>query len=127
MDSLGRIVEIHDFKSNMYGASVWARYFLTKTEIPVIENIFLHGEVEYLMFINNYKLNPYGNYIDIYSNRYVYEDEKITLTGIFLGGGLRQMIGGRSYMYIELLWNLNEEYYSPYSNPRIRIGVAAGF
>jgi len=111
----------------MYGGSVWSRYFLTKTEIPVIENIFLHAEVEPLMFVNKYKLDPDGDYFDIYNNRYVNEDEKITLTGFFMGGGLRQMIGRRSYMYLELLWNFNEEFYSPYSNPRIRIGVAAGF
>jgi len=127
VDQNGKLLGLYDFKSNMYGGSVWSRYFLTKTEIPVIENIFLHAEVEPLMFVNKYKLDPDGDYFDIYNNRYVNEDEKITLTGFFMGGGLRQMIGRRSYMYLELLWNFNEEFYSPYSNPRIRIGVAAGF
>jgi hypothetical protein len=121
--------ELSDFKSNMYGFSVFARYFLTKTEIPVIENIFLHAEIEPLIFINNFKMMPYqnGNYLDIFGNYYIKEKEQISLTGIFLGGGLRQMISERSYLYIEVLWNFNEELYSPYSNPRIRIGLAAGF
>ena len=127
VDDNGGIVSLHDFKTNMYGVSFWGRYFLTKTEIPVIENIFLHAEVEPLMFVNQYKYDPDGNYRDVYNNRYVNEDERINVTGIFLGGGLRQMIGGRSYMYLELLWNVNDELYSPYSNPRIRIGIAAGF
>lgn len=127
VDGSGYIVDLYDFKTNMYGGSIWARYFLTKTEIPVIENLFLHAEVEPLLFVNNYKLDPAGDFRDIYNNRYVEANERITLTGIFLGGGLRQMIGGRSYLYLELLWNFNEELYSPYSNPRIRIGVAAGF
>ena len=127
VDSLGRIVSLHDFKTNMYGMSFWARYFLTQTEIPVIENIFLHAEVEPLMFVNKYKLDPAGNYRDIYNYRYVNENERLNVTGYFLGGGLRQPIGGRSFMYLEVLWNFNDEIYSPYSNPRIRIGVAAGF
>lgn len=128
LDSVGSPTnDWYDFKTNMYGGSFWVRYFLSKTEIPVIENIFLHGEVEPLVFINNYSYNPQGDYIDVYGNRYINEDERISLTGVFLGGGLRQMIGGRSYMYLELLWNFNEEIYSPYSNPRIRIGVAVGF
>lgn len=117
-----------DFKSNMYGVSVFARYFLTKTEIPIVENIFLHVEIEPLIFINNFKMMPYqqGNYLDIFGNYYAKEKEQISLTGIFLGGGLRQMISERSYLYIEVLWNFNEELYSPYSNPRIRIGLAVG-
>lgn len=127
IDSVGSIVGLYDFKSNIYGGSVWARYFLTKTEIPIIENIFLHVEVEPLVFVNKYTPNPYGNYIDIYNTRYVKQNDQISLTGVFLGGGLRQPIGGRSYMYIEVLWDFNEDFYSPYSNPRIRIGVAAGF
>jgi hypothetical protein len=127
VSSSGQDVSFYDFKTNIYGMSFWARYYLTKTEIPVIENIFLHAEVEPLMFVNKYTLDPAGEYRDVYGNRYVREDDRINVTGYFLGGGLRQMLGSRSYMYLELLWNFNDELYSPYSNPRIRIGVAAGF
>jgi len=127
LDDNGQVVDVFDFKTNMYGGSIWARYFLTKTEIPVIENLFLHGEVEPLTFVNNYKYSPSGNVLDRYGNRYVEEKERINMTGVFLGGGLSQPVGGRSYMYIEVLWDFNEELYSPYSNPRIRIGFAAGF
>ena len=127
-DSTGAIYisDLYDLKTNMYGGSVWARYFLTGIGVPVIENLFLHAEVEPLLFINNFTYNPSGIYYDPYGNRYSKNQEQISLTGIFLGGGIQQPIGGRSYMYLEILWNFNEELYSPYSNPRIRIGVAVG-
>ncbi len=120
---------LSDLKNNIYGGSVFARYFLTGIGIPVIENMFLHAEVEPLIFTNDYKLMPYkqGDFIDAYGNYYINENEQLTITSYFLGGGLRQMITDRSYLYIEVLWNFNEELYSPYSNPRIRIGFAAGF
>lgn len=126
-DEYGNVISIEDFKSNMFGFSIWSRYYLSKIGIPFIENIFLHAEVEPLMFINKYHYNPSGLYFDPWNTPYAKGDEKINFTGIFLGGGLRQMIGGRSYMYIEVVWDLNEDFYSPYSNPRIRIGVAAAF
>lgn len=116
-----------DYKSNMYGMSIWARYFLTKTEIPIIENLFLHTEIEPLWFTNQYSYNPNGDFRDPYLTPMSKRNETINVIGIFVGGGLRQPIGNRSYMYLEIVWDLNEELYSPYSNPRIRIGFAAGF
>jgi len=119
--------ELTDFKSNIYGFSIWSRYYLSKIGMPVIENIFLHAEVEPLTFINKYSMSSNGEFRDPWGNRYTEKDDRINLTGIFLGGGLRQMLGARSYLYIEVVWDFNESLYSPYSNPRIRIGVAAGF
>jgi len=126
-DSTGTyITDWSDYKTNIYGGSIWARYFLKGIEIPIIENIFFHVEVEPLVFNNNFVLDPNGDY---YDGRYWYSkgNQRNTITGIFLGGGLQQPLGGRSYMYLEVLWNFNEDlYYTPYSNPRIRIGIAAG-
>ena len=123
------IGHFRDLKNNIYGGSIFARYFLTGIGIPVIENMFLHAEVEPLIFTNDYKLVPYnqGDFMDAYGNYYIKKTNRLTITSYFLGGGLRQMITDRSYLYIEVLWNFNEELYSPYSNPRIRIGFAAGF
>jgi hypothetical protein len=112
---------------NIYGGSVWSRYFLTRTEIPVIENTFLHVEYEPLFIAHDHIFNPSGVFVDPYGSRFSKGRDNITLHGIFVGGGIRQPIGGRSFMYLEVLWNLNEELYSFYSNPRIRIGIAAGF
>lgn len=117
----------YDLKTNIFGGSIWARYFLTKTEIPIIENIFLHGEIEPLTFVNKFRFSPLGEYYDPFGNAYIRDEERINLTGVFFGGGLSQPVGGKSYMYIEVLWDFNEQLYSPYSNPRIRIGFAAGF
>ena len=116
-----------NLKMNIYGGSVWSRYFLTRTEIPVIENAFLHAEYEPLVIAHDYIFNPNGIFKDPYGSRFSKGRDNITLHGIFVGGGIRQPIGGRSFMYLEVLWNLNEELYSFYSNPRIRIGIAAGF
>jgi len=122
----GSISGLYDLKSNIYGGSFWMRYFLTGIGIPVIENIFLHAEVEPLMFTNKYRFDPGGEFYDPYGNRYAQGNEQITFTSFFLGGGFRQMLGQTSYMYLEVLWNFNEVLYTPYSNPRIRIGIAAG-
>lgn len=116
-----------NLKMNIYGGSVWSRYFLTRTEIPVIENVFLHLEYEPLFIAHDHTHNLNGTFIDLFGNRFSKAKDNITLHGIFVGGGIRQPIGGRSFMYLEVLWNLNEELYSIYSNPRIRIGIAAGF
>lgn len=116
-----------NLKMNIYGGSVWSRYFLTRIEIPVIENTFLHVEYEPLFIAHDHTFNPNGTLIDLFGNRFSKAKENITLHGIFVGGGIRQPIGGRSFMYLEVLWNLNEELYSIYSNPRIRMGIAAGF
>lgn len=116
-----------DYKSNIYGGSVFSRYFLTGIGIPVIENMYLHAEVEPLIFQTDYTLVPgtSGDFTDGY-NYYIKESDQITITSIFLGGGLRQMISDRSFLYIEALWNFNEDLYSPYDNPRIRIGISVG-
>lgn len=119
-----------DLKNNIYGGSIFARYFLTNIGVPFIENMFLHVEVEPLIYTSDFTSLPLsinGDYLGADGYYYNKEKDQITFTSYFLGGGLRQMITQRSYLYIEVLWNFNEELYSPYSNPRIRIGVAAGF
>ena len=117
---------LYNFTTNIFGGSIFARYFLSGIGIPVIEDTFIHVEIEPLVYNNNFTYNPSGHYIDVYGNRYVKENDQIAFTGYFLGGGYRQMLGGKSYMYLEVLWNFNESFYSPYSNPRIRMGFAVG-
>jgi hypothetical protein len=45
---------------------------------------------------------------------------------VLLGGGYRQWIGNKAFMTLMILWNVNEQLYSPYQNPVIRIGFGAG-
>jgi hypothetical protein len=42
---------------------------------------------------------------------------------VLVGGGIKQPIGERGYSYLLVLWNLNNSYDSPYSNPIIKVGI----
>ncbi len=90
---------------NDYGGSLFGRYrFLN----------FLFGHVEY----------------EVLSVQYVNvnnEDDRRTISSLFVGGGLFQSVGGRGFATIAILYNLLETEYSPYSNPVIRIGFGVGF
>lgn len=100
-----------DLKSNIYGASLYSRYH-------ILENIFAHVEVERLQY----------NFDNIYYSGGLMMRDPTTayVTGIFVGGGLRQRISAGSYFYILALWNLNDDAMSPYSNPILRMGVLFG-
>lgn len=118
---------LEDYKTHMYGGSVFARYYLSKLEIPVIRNLFLHAEVEPIFFTNEYKMSPDSSYIDGWGNLYVKDSYQTNFTSVFLGGGISQPVGNNSYVFLEVLWNFNEDFYTPYNNPRIRIGFWGGF
>lgn len=93
------------YSTNIYGASLFTRYFL-------LENIFAHVEGEVLnLEVPNYFLHRY---------------ERQNVFGFYVGGGYRQEIGDRSSLNIMLLYNLNQDRNSPYQNPIIRIGFGFG-
>ena len=46
---------------------------------------------------------------------------------LFLGGGIRQKVGGNTYMFLMAYYDVLQEEYSPYNNVVLRIGVSAGF
>ena len=55
--------------------------------------------------------------------------ERKNIVNVYVGGGLKQALGGYSYVYILGLWNLNETTESiliRQPNPVIRIGFAFG-
>jgi len=95
---------IPEYSTDIYGIRIFGRYY-------IFENIFGHAEYEWL----NYKA---------YS--YIEDFSRINVSNILLGGGYRQWISAKSFMAIEILWNVNESIYSLYSNPIIRIGVNVG-
>ncbi|HEX7412034.1 MAG TPA: hypothetical protein VF298_07850 [Bacteroidales bacterium] len=102
-----------DMTSNIYGASIFGRYYF-------VENLFAHAEYEYLIYsYDNYRPNSTGS-------SYSKSTETVDVPGLFLGGGYRQPIGGRVFFTITILYNVNESQYSPYSNPIIRAGVSVG-
>jgi hypothetical protein len=55
--------------------------------------------------------------------------ERKNIVNVYVGGGLKQALGGTSYVYVLGLWNLNETTESiliRQPNPTIRIGIAIG-
>ena len=102
-----------EMTSNIYGASIFGRYYF-------VENLFAHIEYEYLIYsYDNYRPNSVGI-------SYSKSTETVNVPGLFLGGGYRQPIGGRTYFTITILYNIMESQYSPYSNPIIRVGMSVG-
>ena len=93
-----------NYSTSIYGGKVFAEYLFP--DLPILA----HTEAE---FIN----------IDLTGN-----NERTTLVNLYVGGGLKQAMGGSSYLYILGLYNLNEtkESFFLQPNPLIRIGVAIG-
>ncbi len=97
----------YDFVSNMYGGSIFGRYIIWRSIFAYAEDELLN--IEYREQVNNI----------IYKKR-------TNVNSLFVGGGVRQLVGENSAMVLMLLWNLNETPYTPYNNPIIRIGFEIG-
>ena len=97
------------YKAQTYGGNVFGQYLIP--HMPILT----HVELESV----NISIN--------YTNDFI-KDESINLINFYVGGGLKQQIGGNSYLYVFALWNLSETSGSNYiqTNPVIRIGVAIG-
>ncbi len=93
---------VNKYKTNIYGGSIFTQYLFK--DIPILA----HAETN---------LMNYFSY-----NR----QERINAVGVFLGGGLKQQMGGRSYLSILVLWDINETQDSFYPNPIIRGGISIG-
>jgi len=93
---------IRDYSTNMYGGNIFTQYLFN--DLPVLA----HAETA---LMNYYSFN---------------REKRITATAVLLGGGLKQSFGGRSYLSILVLWDINETEDSFYPNPIIRAGVAIG-
>ena len=93
------------FKTNTYGARVFSQYLLEI--LPVLA----HVEAEV-----------------INADSYTHPGERVNVVNLYVGGGLNQKMGDRSYFYMLMLWNLNDynESILSYPNPVIRVGVAVG-
>lgn len=101
---------IPSFKSSVYGGRLFSRYY-----IGLIDNLFLHGEYEVLNYDAIF-VDPFGYY---YQNR-------ITAHNILVGGGYSQPISDRSSIDLMILYNINENSQSLYSNPVVRVGFNFG-
>jgi len=97
-----------EYKSSSYGGSVFGRYFVWK-------DLFVHAEYAPL-YVGYYGYDALGTWGKGHA----------WVQDIFLGGGYRQWVSNKAFLSLMLLWNINETYYSPYSNPIIRIGFGVG-
>jgi len=101
------------FETSLYGGRVFLRYY-----IPILnEGLFLHAEYEML---NYEKIIIGGNPTRIVDQ---YRD---WMPSYLVGAGYRQNVGGRVFIDIAVLWNLNDKPDSPYRNPIIRAGINFG-
>jgi hypothetical protein len=115
------------YKSSVYGGGLFLRYYLTSLFNNIIlGNLFAHVEYEYLYYTRPYS-NAVGGYIyDPYGNSYLPGNEVVEVNSFFVGGGYRQPLASRVAMDFMILFNLNDSFNSPYSNPIFRLGVGVG-
>jgi hypothetical protein len=92
---------------HQYGAKVFNR-------ILFHPKVFSNIEAEWLSFqYFDGKLDGFGNPVLT----------RIPAFSFLVGGGYRQMINETSSMDLLVLFNLNDNIYSPYNNPIIRVGL----
>lgn len=92
-------------EQHQYGVRNFHRFLVT-------EEIFVHGEFEYLSFKVNTS-NDVGG-------------QTLSAPAVLLGGGFRQPIGENSFFIMSVLYDVLEDPNSPYSGPIIRGGVSIG-
>ncbi|MFA6925307.1 MAG: hypothetical protein WC223_13760 [Bacteroidales bacterium] len=97
----------NEFETNIYGGSIFFRYL-------ILENVFAHVEYELLNF-DRQLFDPYK------------PPRRINIENLLVGGGYRQEISNNFYTNLLVLWNLNETYYTFYTNPIIRVSFDIGF
>lgn len=97
---------LYKYSTNVYGGSVFGRYYITP-------NLFAHSEYEVL----NLEVP------DDFGIGYM----RTNITSVLVGGGYSQPLGDHASIGITLLYNLTEDAYSPYQNPILRVGFGFGF
>ena len=94
-----------DYETSIFGWSLFSRYYIFK-------DLFAHGEYQQL-------------YYDRY-NFLTMEEVRVSVPAYLIGGGYRMWLGGSFSSTILVLFNLNDVYDYPYSNPIIRVGFQVG-
>jgi hypothetical protein len=106
-------------QTHVFGIKGFTRFALiTHAEqfLPfnLFNELFVHVEYEG-MSLENGAYSTVGNEARYFSNLFL------------VGGGFSQRIGMYNSVSVMVLWNLNESYNTPYSNPVFRIGFNAYF
>lgn len=118
--------DLADRTANITGGRIYTRYYFADWFEGLLGGLFVHGEYEHLVYSRNFKEDRNGKYVDIYGIPYSPGNQRITVPGVLVGGGLQQSIGGSAYASLLILYNLNETKDTPYSNPIFRIGIGFG-
>lgn len=102
-------------KENIIYPNLWARYFVWR-------GIYVAGQLEYDII----KLSE--PYYDYNSNGIYSESANVNATCLLLGAGIKQPLGGRAFFYVEIMYDVLQQEYSPYLNQVVpRAGIAVGF
>jgi len=115
-----------DFSSNVYGGRIYLRYYLRSIFNNWLGNLFAHAEYEYMTYQQPFQPDPRGYIFDPGGWPYLPGKNIVFYNSVLVGAGYSQPIGGRVFMDMLILFNLNDTYYSFYSNPVFRIGVGVG-
>lgn len=104
------------FSSNIFGIRTFADYEIIKNigqNLPIKSNfsIFTHVEYEALNLDRDLSNTLSSNKV-----------KRFWLHGVLAGGGIRESIGKRSFLSIEILYNFIADSRTPYDNPVMRIG-----
>jgi hypothetical protein len=120
--------EYIDFTSNVYGGRLFARYYLSSIFDNALGNVFGHLEYEYLTYTSPFEPSnpPDGTILGLDQRLYKRGKQVIGIESVFIGAGYSQPLGGRAFLDLILLFNLNDSYNSPYTNPVFRIGFGLG-
>ncbi|MBN2681444.1 MAG: hypothetical protein JXR58_02975 [Bacteroidales bacterium] len=101
---------LYDFRTDIFGAAPFLRYFVLDEYYLISEFELLSLETEYFDVLNLYDNNP--------------DKERFIYTGVFVGAGYAQRFSEKSMIYFSVLYNLNESSNSPYSSPLVvRTGI----
>lgn len=111
-----------DFKANVYGGRFFARYYLRNIFDNFLGNFFAYAEYEYLYYTRPFIQDPTGTIVDPYGYSYRQGKDVMEISSLFVGVGYEQPISQRAFIDLLILYNLNETYDSPYSNPIFRLG-----
>ena len=114
--STGKYGYSPSYRTFIYGSSVFTRYMFLrdlgdKLRLGTGSALFAHAEYEVLSLEKKIFEYPYT------------EEGRFFIHSVLVGGGLFQPVGRRGGVLFMVLWNLNESYDSPYSNPIMRVGL----
>ncbi len=98
-------------KYNITSYKLFSRYYFRSKTIPLLNNLFAHAEYESMFTRNKF-----------YYNDVLQATDRHHYNNVYVGGGYIQRLGGRFTMYMLILYNLNYDPESPFSEIEYRVG-----